>query len=340
MAVIGFFQSATEMLKLTQSKLLAGVVQEIYEEGQLIGKLPITLIDSYKLLWNREKSLPTVSAKSLSEQYSWKSVADFTRVELELEEYGDQWKLDKFIQDTYKNPNDYKAVVMKMIVKGCLRSIEDDIIYGDHATYAKEFSGLDKLCPAYSGDNFVLAVSGTNNVQAYDMGGSATGDLSLAILRDLIDKVKPKPNILLMRREVRNRLSAAAFETGVSANATGRITYNNDQYGTRIDYFDGIPILVSDYLVGENDNTGGKDTTGTYTSIYAIRFGEVEDGGVSLCVGGGTGGANFFNEVPFDKLEFENAEGIRMYAFVSLAMGSTKSVARIHSIDWTDAVVS
>lgn len=86
MSIVGFFKDSTEMLKLVQTKLLAGVVQEIYEEGQLIGKLPITLIDSYKLIWNREKTLPTATAKSLGEQYSWKSVAELTRVELELEE--------------------------------------------------------------------------------------------------------------------------------------------------------------------------------------------------------------------------------------------------------------
>lgn len=339
MSVVGFFQNSTEMLKLVQSKLLAGVVPEIYEEGQLIGKLPITLIDSYKLIWNREKTLPTATPKSLGELYSWKSVADLTRVELELEEYGDQWLLDKFVQDTYKNPNDYRAVVMKMIVKGCLRSIESDLIYGDHATNAKEFSGLGKLCPAYSADDFVLAVSGTNNPQCFDMGGGTTG-LSVARLRDLIDMVKPKPSLLLMTRSQRNLLSAAAFEAGVSANATGRITYEKDQYGVRIEYFDNIPILVSDYLTYEVNNTGAKTTSGDLRSVYAIRFGDVEDGGVSLCVGGGTGGANFFNETPFEKLEFQNAEGIRMYAFCALAMGSTKSVARIHSIDHTAAVTA
>jgi len=336
MAVVGFFQNPAEMLKLSQSKLLAGVVPEIYEEGQLIGKLPVTLIDSYKLIWNREKTLPTATPKSLSEQYSWKSVADLTRVELELEEYGDQWLLDKFVQDTYKDPNDYRAVVMKMIVKGCLRSIEDDLIYGNHTTHPKEFNGLDKLCPATGGHSFA---AGNQDHDAVDAVNTA-GALSVANLRDCIDMVKPKPDLLLMTRMCRNKLSAAAFEAGVSANATGRITYDKNQYGTRIEYFDNIPILISDYLTYENTNTGGKASSGNLRSIYAIRLGEVEDGGVSLCVGGGTGGANFFNETPFDKLEFQNAEGIRMYAFVSLAMGSTKSVARIHSLDQTAAVIA
>lgn len=334
MAVVGFFKDSTEMLKLTHSKLLGGVVQEIYEEGQLIGKLPITLIDNLKLIWNREEALPTATPKDIGEQYAWKNIGEYaTRVELELEEYGDQWRLDNFVQDTYKDPNDYRAVIMKQIVKGCLRSIEDDILYGDHTTNSKEFDGLDLLCNAIGGHTF------EDGYQDHDMGGGTTG-LSIATLRDCIDMVKPRPSILLMTRSQRNLLSAAAWEAGVSANATGRITYGTNEYGTRIDYFDSVPILVSDYLTYENDNTGAKAASGDLRSVYAIRFGEIEDGGVSLAVGGATGGENFFNETLFEKLENYNGTGIRMAAYVSLAMGSTKSVARIHSIDHTAAVTA
>ena len=72
--------------------------------------------------------------------------------------------------------------------------------------------------------------------------------------------------------------------------------------------------------------------------MYAIRTGSIESGGVSLCLGGSTGGRDFFETNHFSTLENYNAEGIRAYAYCALAMGSTKAVSRIHSVDQTAAI--
>jgi len=91
MAITGYFLNTTEMNKLVNSKLLAGIVQEIYEVGQLLPMLPITTIDAYTLKWNREGDLPTVSAKAKGEEYGWQEVATYSQVPLGLNEYGGQW---------------------------------------------------------------------------------------------------------------------------------------------------------------------------------------------------------------------------------------------------------
>ena len=42
MAIIGHFKDLTELSKLVQDKLLlAGVIEEIIEEGQLLPRLPV-----------------------------------------------------------------------------------------------------------------------------------------------------------------------------------------------------------------------------------------------------------------------------------------------------------
>jgi len=326
MAITGYFKDSTELARLVQSKLLPGVVQEIYEVGQLIPRLPITTIDSLMLKWNQEKTLPSVSAKSRGEQYGWKEQVDYEPVELALKQFGDQWLLDKMVQDTYKNPNDYRGVMMKQIIKGALRTIEDQIIYGNATTEPKTFNGLDRLVTVSGGETFATS-------QAHDMGGGSTG-LSVAILLQCIRACKPRPDALLMTGALQDRL----FIYGMSKAGAIVMARQPDEFGRLIPYVNGIPIIVSDYLALENDNTGGKLGSGTLVSLYALRFGSVEDGGVSLAIGGTTGGKDFFETDFFPKLESYNAEGIRAYCYTALARGSTKSVARIHSISQGHAV--
>jgi len=327
MAIIGYFKNATEMARLVQSKLLPGVVQEIYEVGQLLPQSPITTIDSLTLKWNREKTLPAVTAKGRGEQYGWKEEVDLAAAEVALKEFGDQWALPKFVQDTYKNPNDYRGVMMKQIIKGALRTVEDKLIYGDATTYTKEFDGLDKLCAATGADTFAAGK------QNHDMGGGNIG-LSVTVLLQLIRACKPRPDILLMPPQIQDQL----FIHGMGKAGAIVMARQPNEFGRLIPSVNGIPIVVSDYLTIENDNTGGKATSGDLVSVYAIRFGSIEDGGVSVCIGGKTGGRDFFETDFFEKLESYNAEGIRAYCYAAMAMGSTKSVARVHSINRTKAI--
>lgn len=324
--ITGYFTSTAEMVKLVQSKLLAGVVQQIYEVGQLIPQLPVTTIDSYTLKWNREGTLPTVSAKSKGEQYGWKEVATHSQPSLELKEYGDQWALVKGAQETYKDPNDYRAVIQTEIIKGALRTVEDQLIYGDKTTYPKQIDGLDKLCGATDGHSFA-------SYQDCDQGGGTIG-LSIVNLLGLIHACKPRPDFLLMPQEIVDQL----FIYGMGKAGAIIMARSPGEFGTLVATVNGIPIVVSDYLADENDNTGGKLGSGNLVSVYAIRKGSVEDGGVSIAIGGKTGGQDFFEVEHFEKLEAYNAEGIRAYCYVALAMGSTKSVARVHSINKTIAI--
>lgn len=340
MAVVGHFESLAEARKLVQSTMIAGVIQETYEDGQLLKMLPVTVIDSRSLIYNRESTLPSAAFYDIHEQIPWTADVNFTQVEVWLKRIARQDILDKFMLKTYRNPNDYRTEILRALRKGVMRTIEDKLLYGSGSTEASsEFNGLDKLITVADGDAFTSATA----AQAYDMGGAST-PLSLKVFRELIDVVRPKPSILLMTRTMRNTLSATAFEKGLilaSTSTMASISYSKDEFGARVDYFDGIPIVISDYLLDENDNTGAKDSGNDsgISSIYAIRFGAIADGGLSLVVGGDTGGAEFFNVVELDDLEDYDAGGIRLVAYVTLALGSTKALGRIHSIDEDGVIV-
>lgn len=324
--ITGYFSSPDEMVKLVQSKLLPGIVPTVYEVGQLIPMLPITTIDSYSLKWNKEGTLPAVTAKSKGEQYSWQEVATYDQETLYLKEFGDQWALVGMAQETYKDPNDYRAAITKQIIKGALRSIEDKLVYGDATTYPKEFDGLNKLCPATDGHAF-----GAN--QDKDAGGSS-GELTIADLLELMRMCKPKPTFILLPPMIKEKL----FIYSMSKAGAIVMARSPNEFGKLVETVNGVPIVVSDYLTYETDNTGAKTTSGNLRSVYAIYAGTVESGGVSLCVGGKTGGRDFFEIDHFEKLEGYNAEGIRAYCYCALACGSGKSISRIHSIDQTAAV--
>jgi len=270
--------------------LLAGVIQETYEEGQLLGRLPVTVIDSKSLLYNRESTLPSAAFYDIHEQIPWTADVNFTQVTSTLKITARQDVLDNFMLKTYKNPNDYRTIILSTLRKGVMRTIEDKLIYGNVDSDSAEFDGIGHLLPADIAGGEAWAAA---NAQAYDMGG-ASAPVTMKVIRELIDAVRPKPDILLMTRTMRNTLSATAFEKGIvlASARGGGATYGPDEFGRRVDYFDGIQIVISDYLVDETDNTVNKDSGNDsgISSIWAIRFGQIQDGGLCLLTGGDTGG--------------------------------------------------
>ena len=341
MAIVGHFENLAEAQKLVQSDLLAGIIQETYEEGQLLQRLPVTTIDSLSLIYNRESSLPSSAFYDIHEQIPWTADVNFTQVTATLKITIRQDILDKFMLKTYKNPNDYRTIILSTLRKGVMRTIEDKLIYGNVDDDSAEFDGFGRLLPADISGGETWA---SGNPQAYDLGGSSS-PVTMKLIRELIDKVKPKPQFLLMTRTQRNTLSATAFEKGLvlsNANPSIALTGGVSQtFGARVDFFDGIPIVISDYLLNETDDTVDKDpgNDSGIASIWAIRTGSLIDGGLTLLTGGDTGGVEFFSMTELDVLEDYDAGGIRLVAYVALAQGSSKTTAVLHSIDEDGVVI-
>ena len=98
MAIVGHFASLSEAQKLVQSKLLAGVVQEVYEEGQLLRRMPVMTIDSRSVIYNREETLPSAAFYDIHEQIPWTADVAYTaQVEVWLKRIARQDILDKFM---------------------------------------------------------------------------------------------------------------------------------------------------------------------------------------------------------------------------------------------------
>ncbi|KKM22293.1 hypothetical protein LCGC14_1626760, partial [marine sediment metagenome] len=84
MAIVGYYASLAEAVKFVQSKLLAGVVQEIYEVGQLLPMLPVFTIDGLSVKYNRQTTPPSASFYDIHEQIPFTAQATGDQKEVEL----------------------------------------------------------------------------------------------------------------------------------------------------------------------------------------------------------------------------------------------------------------
>lgn len=318
MAIVGHWDNVTEAQKLVQHDLLlAGVVEEIIEYGQLLPKLPVFGIDAKNITYRREKTLPSAKFYDIQEQLDWTTGVDYDTVDLSLKRVAAQRVLDHFMAKNYRNPNDFRAIMLSECSKGCLRTIEDKLIYGNSSTDPQEFDGMRQLVDA--------------NMRI-DEGGA----LSLANLRQVLDEVRPEASFILMPFELQRRMDAAMWEAGISGSSIVRVQGSENSLGKRLTYFDGTPIIPTDFLVKE-DASGNKDSTGTAYSVYVVRTGQLMEGGLAMAVGAETGKPNMFRVVELDNLEDYDAAGIRLVAYMALGLGSTKSLAQIYNV--SDAAV-
>lgn len=328
MAIVGHFDSLAEAQKLVQSVLLQGVVEEVIKDGHLLPKLPVTQINGKELTYNREMSvLPKASFVDIHEELAWSAGQTYSQVTVSLKRVARQDMLDNFIQKTYKDPNDYRAQVIREMTKICTYTIEEYLIYGDPDVNSKQIDGLWELV-----DSSML-----------DENNATGGALSLSTWRIMSDTMKLRPNFWLMPFAIGRRLDAYVQEAAVGA-ALGGLGWGPGDMGKPMMYFQGIPIQRTDWmLMTEGDSqrpTAYGGTGASNGSIFGIHLGALgqADAGVSLLVGGDTGGVEFFHMVELPELENYDASGIRMVAYCNLVLGSTKALGQLCNI--TDAAVT
>ncbi len=335
--ITGHWKNLEEVQKLTQSTLLAGIIQEIYEEGELLPFFPVTGLKGTKLEWNRQKVRASgADYYGIGDQIPWEGGnQEYDRIEFALKTVIKQKPLDKFIARNYPTLNDYKAVQMSELREGCMYTIEDGIIYNDPsvAGQEKQFHGLYSLMSA---------------AQCVDGGETA---LSLLALKRWIRLIKPRPDLLICAPVIADRFDEVyeygivqeAAAVGIGVRGQTFVTRKPNQLGMTVTHFDGIPIHRSTYMVAEQANTGiigsgarAKHSSGTAMySIIGVRFGQIDQGGVCMLLGDGTGGPEFFEVIEFEHLEDYNAGGTRMVAYCEIANGSTRSLGAY--MDITDA---
>ncbi len=241
------------------------------------------------------------------------STPTFTQVSATLKILGGDADVDQYVSTTRSNVQDIEAAVLELKAKAVAHEFEDEFVYGDTAVDAKGFDGLHTVVPAGQQVN-----QGT---------GTTPAALSLKKLDEMIDLVKPgKPDALLMTRRTRRGISAYAGAL------TSPVQFESAGFGQRVMFYDGIPVLESDFMVDTETLAAGTfsaKTGGASSSVFAVRVGEGRLAGL-------TNGGIQVEEV--GALETKDARRWRCKWYVSLALFSTLALARLDGISSADVV--
>lgn len=297
----------TEASKLSNDTLRAGVIDTVIKESPVLARMPFIDVLGNGLTYNRENSMASAAFYDVGDTWD-ESTPTFTQLTATLKILGGDADIDHYLAKTRGNLQDLTAAVIELKAKAVAHQFEDSFVYGNATANPKQFDGLHALIPAG---------------QRISQGSGATaGALSLANMDALFDLIRPgKPDLLLMSRRTRRLLSQYARAT----NSPFVIAY--DQFGQRIESYNGVPIGVSDFLVDTETIASGTysaKTGGSASSIFAMRFGE--DGVAGLQATDGV----LVEDV--GSLESKDARRYRVKWYCAVAVFTSLSVAVIDGV--------
>ena len=146
--------------------------------------------------------------------------------------------------------------------------------------------------------------------------GQNGGTLTLDKLDELIDTVKGgKPDMILMSRRSRRKLNSLARASG-----SGIVVSDRDELGQMVQYYDGIPVGVNDWI--SDAQTVG--TSADCSTVFAFQAGEGSL--VGLTSPGGLQVERVGN------LETKDARRTRVKWYVSLALFNTAKLAKLTGV--------
>ena len=237
-----------EAAKLTQDLMLRGVIDTIVRDSPLFQILPFLDVVGTAVTYNREATNPAAAFYDVGDSWT-EATPTFTQVTAALKIMGGDADIDRFLQQTYADPNDLEVEIIKKRAKSVAHLYGDAFYNGDSAVNSKSFDGLTKVL--------------NNTAQEVSLGTNG-GALTLDQLDSAIDLLQGgRPDALLMSKRSRRKLSSLRRASGSILETTV------DAFGRHVVMYDGIPVLA-------DDNVSDAQTQGTATqcsSIYAVRFG-------------------------------------------------------------------
>lgn len=287
-----------EASKLSNDSLLTGVIETIAQESPILQRLPFVEIVGNGLSYNRENTAPSAAFYDVGDAWA-ESTPTFTQATASLKILGGDADIDNFLKSTRSNIQDLEAAVVQLKARAVQSLFDDTFVNGDDSADPNSFDGID-----------LLASAG----QTVSMGTDG-GSLSLAKLDELIDKVRGgKPDLLLMSRRSRRSLNILARTSGSFLEA------DRDEFGNMLQFYDGIPIGLNDYI-SDAQTVGTSSDCG---AIYAMQFGEGAVAGLTA-----PGGLTVER---VGSLETKDASRIRVKWYAGLALFNTVKLAKLTGV--------
>lgn len=284
-----------EAAKLSNDVVLQGVIETIVLDSPILQVLPFIEITGNGLTYNRENTNPAATFFNVGDTWT-EGTPTFSQITATLSIVGGDADIDNYLLSTRSNVQDLRASVIRLKAKAVQQKFEDTFVNGDLSVDAKSFDGIDKLTTGGQ-----IATMGTNGAT-----------LSLAKLDEVIDLVKGgPPAMLLMSKRTRRGLNNLARSTG------SFLQTQNNEFGTMVQYYDGVPIGVSDYI----SDTKTVGTSTDCSTVYAMQFGEGALAGLSAPGG--------LMVETIGSLETKDATRTRVKWYVSTALFNTIKVAKL-----------
>lgn len=295
---------AAEAAKLSENDRQKGIIEEMIKEDDFFGLLPFVKTEGLAYLYTREKTNAEGAWFDAYEDLE-ESTSEFENVTTVLKRIGGQVDMDNFIIETKSDVYDQVAEQLKAKAKGMGEQFRREVVNGDTAVNAKGFDGLRKLTPA--GQTLNIAVNGA--------------PIDFGALDELVDAVKKKDGkVLMMRQEVWRQIRA--LNRSMGGNTAETVMPAN--FGWPMKVYDGIPVLINDFLpINETQGTNA-DTT----SVYAMRLNEA-DGLHGIYGGAGSVG---FKLSKLGLLEKKDVTRFRVIWYAGMALKATHSLARLKGI--------
>ena len=291
-----------EAAKLSQEDKARGVIEEIIDQESLFALMPFQHVNDKVFTYVREGTLSEGEFLDAYEAVP-EGAATFDEVTTKLKVLAGDVDIDKFTAAVQSNLNPQVAIQLAAKAKGLARKFKRTIVNGDSTVNAKSFDGVKKLTPAAQ-----TLVAGTN--------GAA---VSPEMLDELLDAVKLGADVLMMRRGTWRAIRAILRSFG--GNTGDMIQIPN--FGKPVPAYDGIPVIINDFLTGDEVQGTANDTC----SIYALRLNEAD--GFHGIYGGSSAGIQF-EEI--GTIQNKDATRYRLKWYAGTALKATHSVARLKGV--------
>jgi hypothetical protein len=307
-----------EYAKLSQTKTQKGVFLTIYTEDQLQKHLQYETMEGNALAYNQELALPTATTVAVGSDLS-DTEPTYTQRSTSLARVYVQTPLDRYVLQTRSDVNNQEAITRMGMSKAISRRIAQLTIKGDSAVVGTEFDGLDKMARL-----FTRMIAMDDGVM--DGPGTAETELTLDRLDYAIDQVEPgPPDILLMNKTMRRKLTALARATG-----SGILSTRIDEFGRQVTVYNDIPIVISDWITNAEQYADASTwPSSTATTIFPVKFGLVKEG--FTLMHNGTVLTPDFQNVGIKEKRNENL--YRMVVYLGSALWSTKALVALGGID-------
>jgi hypothetical protein len=292
-----------ESAKLSNDMVQRGVIETILEESPMLRVMPFLEVEGNSFKYTQENTLGGAAFYPVNGVWS-EAAATFTQKTANLAILGGDADVDNFVQRARSNVNDQRAIQTMLKAKDVARTWEQTVITGDASADPNAFDGLKVLFPSTGASGQVMTPA---------TGGGA---LTLALLDQLLDLVKGgKPDVLVMSKRTRRKLKSLLT-------ASTHYVESGDNLGRQILSYDGIPVLVSDFIADTEAADNGSGST--FSSIYAIHFSPA-DGLVGLTNGG-------IEAIDVGPLETKDASRVRIRWYVGMAVLRDSAVARMNGV--------